>query len=145
MKNNKYTLNTILAAVVFVAVLAVLLVKTFLPAAILPELNIPNMVLLSLIALLTEYCLGACTQRCYICIPVLSALTFGLLPWASGLAQLGEMWKLALAGGVTFTVTTFLFSSITERLASGPKARAAAIVSALGLYLAAQCFVGMIL
>lgn len=145
MKNNKYTLNTLLAAVAFVAMLIVMLVKIFQPAAIIPELSIPNMVLLSLAALLLEYWIGPCAQRCYICIPVLGCLTFFLLPWASGFAPLGEVWKIGLVGGVTFTATTWLFSSITERLSSGVQAKAAAVVSAFGLYLAAQCFAGIIL
>ena len=32
-----------------------------------------------------------------------------------------------------------------ERLSSGPVAKAAPVLSALGLYLAAQCFAGIIL
>lgn len=145
MKNNKYILNTILVAVVFTAMLTMMLVKVFQPAAVLPEMNIPNMVLLSLAALVVEYYLAPGADRCYICIPALSCVTFFLLPWLSGWAGLGEVWKIGLVGGVTFTATTWLFTSITERLTSGPKAKAAAVVSALGLYLAAQCFTGIIL
>ena len=40
MKNNKYLLNTILAAVVFAACAIVLLVRVWLPAAVLPVLNL---------------------------------------------------------------------------------------------------------
>lgn len=145
MKSNKYVLNTILTVVLFVTMLAVMLIKAIQPAAVLPELNIPNMVLLSLAALLIEYYAAPGAVRCYICIPVFSCLSFGLLPLASGYAALGEVWKVALAGGATFTVTTWLFSSMTERLASGPRARAAAAASAVGLFLAAQCFAGIIL
>lgn len=145
MKNNKYILNTILTVVLFTAMLAMMLVKTFQPAAVLPELNIPNMVLISLVALLIEYYAAPGAVRCYICIPVLSCLTFGLLPLMAGCVALGEVWKVALAGGVTFTVTTWLFTSMTERMASGPRAKAAAVLSALGLFLAAQCFAGIIL
>ena len=55
MKKNQYVLNTILAVVVFVTVLALMLVRTFDPEAWLPKLDIPNMVLLSLVALLVEH------------------------------------------------------------------------------------------
>jgi hypothetical protein len=48
-------------------------------------------------------------------------------------------------GGIVFTVCTWLFSSVTQRLVTGPKARAAAVISAFGIYLAAQCFAGIIL
>ena len=145
MKKNQYVLNTILAIVVFAAVLALMLVRTFDPEAWLPKLDIPNMVLLSLVALLVEHYAMPQNKRCYICIPVLSALTFGLLPAVAGVTAMAEAWKFALVGGVVFTVTTWLFSSIADRLSSGPKAHAAAVISALCLYLTAQIFAGMIL
>lgn len=145
MKNNQYLLNTILAAVVFVACAIGMLIRVYLPAAIIPPLNIPNMVLLSLIALLSEHFLTKGNPRCYICIPVFSAITFGILPLMAGFACQHTFWKYGLVGCVVFTVTTFLFTSATERLLTGPKARAAAVVTALGIYLAAQCFAGIIL
>ena len=145
MKKNQYLLNTILAVVVFVAMLVLMLVRTFHPAVWLPKLDIPNMVLLSLVALVFEHYVQPHNKRCYICIPVLSAVTFGLLPAVAGVIAVAEAWKFALVGGVVFTVTTFLYSSIEERLSSGPKAHAAAIISALCLFLASQIFAGMIL
>lgn len=145
MKKNQYLLNTILAAVVFVAVLTLMLVRTFCPAVWLPKLDIPNMVLLSLVSLLIEHYAMPHNKRCYICIPVLSCLTFGLLPAVAGVVAVAAAWKYALVGGAVFTVTTWLFSSITDRLSSGPKAHAAAVISALCLFLAAQIFAGMIL
>ena len=145
MMKNQYVLNTVLAAVVFLAELALMLVRTFCPAAVLPKLDIPNMVLLSLIALVAEHYIAPGNPRCYICIPVFSALTFGLLPLMAGFACVHDFWKYGLVGGVVFTVTTFLFTSMTERVASGTRARFAVVISALGLYLAAQCFAGIIL
>ena len=53
--------------------------------------------------------------------------------------------ELAVAGGVIFTVTTWLFSSVQDRLSSGPAAKAAPIMSAFGIYLAVQGLMGMIL
>ena len=50
MKNNKFLLPILLIGVLFIALLAGMLVQIFLPAAILPPLNIPKMVLLSLLA-----------------------------------------------------------------------------------------------
>lgn len=145
MKDKTYFLNTVLALVLGIGGLACVLVRAFLPHVILPELNVTNMVLLSLIALVADHYLAPNAKRCYICIPVLSAVSFGLLPFAAGLATVGQALRLALVGGVTFAVTTWLFSSIQDRLSTGPAAKAAPAVSALGLYLAAQCLMGMIL
>ena len=145
MKNRKFMFNIFLAGLLFAALLAMVLIRTFLPAAVLPELNIPNMVLLSVAALLLEYYLFPGAARCYLCTALLSLVTFGLLPLAAGFAGVNEAWKLALVGGITATVTTWLFSSITERIESGEEAKAAPIISGLGLFLAAQCFAGIVL
>ena len=145
MKNNKYLLSTILAAVVFVALAVMLVVRVCLPAAVLPPINIPNMVLLSVIALLLEHFLTRGNPRCYICIPVFGAITFGILPLMAGFACQHTFWKFGLVGGVVFTVTTFLFTSAQDRLLTGPKARAAMVITALGIYLASPCFAGIIL
>ena len=144
MKNNKYFLNTALAVEVGVALAACVLLRTFIPAIVLPQLSIPNMVLLSLIALLLDHYLAPGAKRCWICIPVIGCLTFGLLPYAASFAGVLEALKLAVVGGAVFTVTTGLFTSIQDRLRSGPAAKFALILSAFGLYLASQCFAGML-
>lgn len=145
MKNNQYFLNTLLAIVVFAACAIALLVRVWLPAAIIPALNIPNMVALSVIALLLEHFLTGGNPRCYICIPVFAVLTFGILPLMAGFACQHDFWKYGLVGGVVFTVTTFLFTSAQDRLLTGPKAKAAIVITAIGIWLAAQCFAGIIL
>ena len=145
MKNNQYLLNTILTAVVFVACAAAMLVRVWLPTAVLPVLNIPNMVALSVIALLIEHFLTKGNPRCYICIPLFGALTFGILPLMAGFACQHTFWKFGLVGAVVFTATTFLFTSAQDRLLTGPKAKAAIVVTAVGIWLASQCFAGIIL
>jgi hypothetical protein len=145
MKKNMYFLNTALAVVLGTALLVAVLVRTFGPIIIIPPLNIPNMVLLSLIALLADHYLSGGAKRCYICIPVLSALTFGLLPFAACFVGVWDALKLGVVGGVVFTVVTVLFTSIQDRLSSGPDCKAAPVLSAFGLYLAAQCFMGIVL
>ena len=144
MDKKTYTLNTLLAVVLGAALLAFVLVRTFLPNFIIPELDIPNMVLISLAALVLDHYLAPGAKRCYICIPLLSALTFGLLPFAACFVGAGEALKLAVLGAVVFTCVTWLFSSMMDRLSSGPAAKLAPVLSALGLYLAVQCFMGIL-
>ena len=145
MKNNKYFFNTLLVAVLFVVMAVYMTLRLIQPAAVLPPINIPNIVLVCLVALLIEYYLAPGNPRCYICIPLMSALTFGILPLVAGFACQHSFWKLGLVGGAVCTATVWLFSSMADRLLSGPKAKAAAFLSALGLYLAAQCFTGILL
>lgn len=145
MKNKTYTLNTLLAAVLSVALLVCILVRTLAPRVILPQLDIPNMVLISLLALVLDHYIAPGAKRCYICIPLFSAVTFGLLPFAACFVGVLEALKLALVGSAVFTVVTLLYSTTQDRLSSGPVAKAAPVFSALGLYLAFQAFAGMIL
>lgn len=145
MKKNTETLNTILAMVLGAALLVCILVRTFAPRIILPELDVPNLVLISLVALVLDHYLAPNAERCYICIPMFSAITFGLLPYAACFVTGGEALELAFAGGLIFTVMTWLFSSIQDRLSTGPAAKAAPVVSAFGLYLAIQGLMGMFL
>ena len=143
MKNKTYTLNTLLAIVLGAALLVCVLVRTFLPRMILPQLDAVSMVVISLAALLADHYLAPGAKRCYICIPLFSAVTFGLLPFAACFVGGMEALKLGLMGGIVFTATTWLFTSMVDRLSTGPAAKAAPFVSAMGLYLAVQALMGM--
>ena len=145
MDKKTYTLNTLLAVVLGAALLVCVLVRTFLPNFIIPELDIPNMVLISLAALVLDHYLAPGAKRCYICIPVFSAITFGLLPFAACFVGGMEALKLGVYGGIVFTVITWVYSSIQDRLSSGPAAKAAPLMSAFGVYLAIQALMGMFL
>lgn len=145
MKHKTYTLNTLLAVVLGVALLVCVLLRTFAPRLILPQLDVPNLVLISLLALVADHYLAPGAKRCYLCIPVFSAVTFGLLPFAACFVGALDALKLAAVGGVVFTVVTWLYSSMMDRLASAPVPKAAPVLSALGLYLAVQCFAGILL
>ena len=145
MKNNKFLLPTLLVAVLFVALLAGMLLQIFIPAVVLPPLNIPNMVLLSVVALLVDYFLTKGTPRCYLCVALFGVAAFAVLPLMAGFACIHDFWKYGVVGGITFAITTFLFTSAAQRLRTGPKAPAALVLTALGIFLAAQCFAGIIL
>ena len=145
MKNNKYILNTALAAVMFIALAVAVILRTVIPAVVLPPLDIPNMVLISVVALLIDHYAAKDAPRCYICIPVFAFVTFALLPFAAGYAMFNDALILGVVGCIVFTVTTFLYTSIKERIASGPASPIAPFMSAFGLYLAAQCFAGIII
>lgn len=144
MEKKTYTLNTLLAVILGAVLLIAVLVRIFAPRMILPRLDLANMVLISLAALLADHYLAPGAKRCYICIPVFSAITFGLLPFAACFVGAMDALKLAVLGGAVFTVTTWLFSSMTDRISTGPAAKAAPFASAVGLYLAAQCFMGIL-
>ena len=145
MKNNKYFLNTLLTLVLFVIMAVFMVLRAVQPPVILLPLNIPNMVLISLLVLLLEFYLAPGNPRCYFCIPALAMLSFGILPLMAGFACQHTFWKLGLVGGVVFAVTTWLFTAMTDRLRSGPQARLAPIIGALCIYLAAQSFAGILL
>lgn len=143
MKDKTYTLNTLLAVVLGVCLLVCVLARTFLPGVIIPELDATNMVLISLIALVLEHYTAKGEKRRWISLILLSALTFGLLPFAACFVGALEALKLGALGGVVFAVTVWLFDAMADRISSGPAAKAAPAVGALGLYLAVQALMGM--
>ena len=143
MKNKTYTLNTILTAVL-AAVLAVMVVlRAFAPNIILPKFDIPMLTAISLAALVLDHYLAPGAKRCYICIPVFAALSFGILPFAAGVVALTNVLGLAVSGCVIFTAATWTFTSIQDRISTGPAARLAPVMSALGIWLAVQAFAGI--
>ena len=143
MKNKTYTLNTVLN-VVLTAVLAVMVVlRTVSPQLILMQFDIVSITGISLAALVLDHYLAKGAKRCYVCIPLFAALSFGILPWAAGMVAVKYLLGLAISGAVIFTITTFVFTSIQDRLSSGPAAKLAPIMSALGIWLAVQAFAGI--
>ena len=143
MKNKTYTLNTVLTAVL-AAVLAVMVVlRAVSPQLILMQFDIVSITGISLAALVLDHYLAKGAKRCYICIPVFAALSFGILPFAAGMVALKDILGLAASGAVIFTLCTFAFTSIQDRLSSGPAAKAAPIMSAFGIWLAVQAFAGI--
>lgn len=140
---KKYMLNTFLAGVATVALLAMVIARAICPILVLPGFDIPNLVLISLIALLLDHYIVKDAPRCYICIPVFAFLTFALLPLAAGFVQPFQVLGLGIKGCITFTVATWLYTSMADRISSGPSAKLAPIISAAGLYLASQIFMGM--
>lgn len=145
MKEKTYFLNILLALFTGIALLAAMMVRVFVPIASIPEPGIPELVLFSLIVLLVEHYLKKSGTRCYLCVFLLSVVTFGLLPWVAGFVPAGMIVKTALGGAVVFTATTWVFASMQERMASGNTSKLAPIVNALGLYLAVQGLTGIFL
>lgn len=145
MREKTYLLNIILAVFTGIALLAAMMVRVFVPIAYIPTPGIPEMVLFSLLVLLFEHYLKKTGTRCYICVFILSAVTFGLLPWVAGFVSLNEIWKTALSGGIIFTATSWVFASMVERMNSGKSGKAAPVVNALGIYLAVQGLAGLFL
>ena len=143
MKNKTYTLNTVLSAVLAVVLGAMVAIRAFAPQIILPVFDIPTLTAISLAALVVDHYLAKGAKRCYICIPLFAALSFGVLPYAAGMVALSNLLGLALTGAAVFTVCTFVFTSIQDRLSSGPAAKLAPIMSALGIWLAVQAFAGI--
>ena len=143
MKNKTYTLSTLLSVVLGTVLLVMMLLRAFAPNIILPIFDIPTLTAISLAALVLDHYLAPNAKRCYVCIPVFAALSFGILPFAAGMVAVKYLLGLALTGAVVFTVCTFVFTSIQDRLSSGPAANLAPLMSAFGIWLAVQAFAGI--
>ena len=140
MKNKTYTLSTVLTAVLAAVLTAMVILRAVSPQLILMQFDIVSITGICLIALVLDHYVAPGAKRCWICIPVFAALSFGILPVAAGMVALKDALGLALSGCVIFTLCTFVFTSIQDRLSSGPAARLAPVMSALGIWLAVQAF-----
>ena len=145
MRNSKYFLNTVLTILVGIGLASAILVRTFAPIIILPKMSIPAIVLISVIALVIERYVAPNAQRCYISVGVFSALTFGFLPFIAGFITPNGILIYFFGGAAVFTLSTWLFDLMVDRLSSGPAAKLAPLLSGFGLYLASQCFMNIIL
>ena len=145
MKNNRFFLPIVLVAVLFLALLLGMILQICLPAVVLPQLNIPNIVLLSVMVLLIDHFVAKDSKRCYLSILIFGFVVFAALPLMAGFTCIHNFWKIGLVGAITFTVTTFLFTSAAARLKTGPKAPVALVLTGFGMYLAAQCFAGILI
>ena len=143
MKNKTYTLSTVLTAVLAAVLAAMVILRAVSPQLILMQFDIVTITAISLAALVLDHYVAPGAKRCYICIPVFAVLAFGILPLAAGMVALKNALGLALTGAVIFTLCTFVFTSIQDRLSSGPAAKLAPIMSALGVWLAVQAFAGI--
>ena len=145
MKNTTFRLNSILTIVLGIVLFAGILLRVFAPIVILPSLDIPNIVLISLMTLLADNYVSKDHTRPYVWIWVLSTLAFALLPWVAGFVSGVTVLKTAVVGGIVFTAVAWMFSSVQERIQSGKSTKVTLLVCAIGIYFAAQCFAGMIL
>ena len=144
MKKRNDMLGILLAVITGAAMLSAMLVRAFLPRMILMKLDGMTALLLSLGALVLDFYLFGKSKRNFWLITLYGALIFGIFPWVACFLVPMAALKSAVIGAVIFTVVTFLFDTMTDRLSSGPASVAAPFISAFGLYLAAQCLMGII-
>ncbi len=141
---RKDLLGVFLAAAAGVYFLSAMLIRAFAPAIILPRYDGMLILAISLAALVLDFYVAKRSARVYPALPVYAALVFGLFPWLSCFEMPLEALKGGILGAVIFTVTAFLFDSLTNRLESGNKAPLAPLISAFCIYLSATALTTII-
>ena len=143
MEKKNFVLNVLLAVVLGAGLLVGMVWKAFQPNVVLADLELPAIAALVLIALVIEYLWKGTQKRAWAVQIVLAAITFAVIPFAVGYAGTGI--GLILCGTVMFTALTWIFDSVAERLDVTCDCKCAMIPTAFVMYLACQCFMGMIL
>lgn len=143
MEKKSFVLNVLLAVVLGAGLLVGVVWSAFQPNVVLSNLDIPAMAALVLIALLIEYLWKGTEKRAWAVQIVLAAVTFAVLPFAAGYAGAGI--RITVCGTILFAVLTWLFDSMAERMSVTCDCKCAMIPTAFVMYLACQCFMGMIL
>ena len=143
MKKESMILNTLLAVVLGAGLLTGMVWRAFQPNVVLPDLDIPAMAALVLIALVLEYLLTGTKKRVWAMQIVLAAVTFAVLPWAADLPYMSLM--TVVCGTAVFAALTWMFDFAVDRLEVTADCKYAVIPTAFVMYLACQCFMGMII
>ena len=143
MEKKNFVLNVLLAVVLGAGLLVGMVWKAFQPNVVLADLELPAIAALVLIALVIEYLWKGTQKRAWAVQIVLAAITFAVILFAAGYAGTGI--GLILCGTVMFTALTWIFDSVAERLDVTCDCKCAMIPTAFVMYLACQCFMGMIL
>lgn len=144
MKKNSYFINIILIGWMGILCLIHVLIRTFSPGTVLSPLSVPFFVAVSTATLVTEYYLKNEGERQWIISAPLAGLTFTVLPMAVGWDMSLPIWKLFVAGTLVFLVTGLLYRSIGKRMSSGPSGKFSPLANGFILYLASQCFAGLL-
>lgn len=144
MDKKRDLLGIILASTVGIAILSAMLIRAFQPQIIIPKLDASAVVLLSVIALLIDYYFVKMSRRVYTLIPLYAALIFGIFPWVGCFMSPINAVISALLGAVIFTVVTFVFDSIINRMSISKATKIAPLVVGFGIYLSSQCLIGII-
>ena len=143
MEKKSFVLNILLAAVLGAGLLVGIVWSAFQPNVVLSNLDIPAMAALVLIALLIEYLWKGTEKRAWAVQIVLAAVTFAVIPFAAG--YVGAGIKITVCGTILFAVLTWIFDSVAERMSVTCDCKCAMIPTAFVMYLACQCFMGMII
>lgn len=143
MEKKSFVLNILLAVVLGAGLLVGIVWSAFQPNVVLADLDISAIAALVLIALVIEYLVKGTQKRAWVMQIILAAVTFGVLPFAAGYAGAGL--GVAVCGTVVFTVLTWMFDSVAERLEVTADCKYAMIPTAFVMYLACQCFMGMMI
>ena len=142
MEKKSFVLNGLLAAVLGAGLLVGMIWRVFVPNVVLADLNIPSMAAIVLITLLIEYFVKGTQKRAWAVQIILAAVTFAVLPFAAGLASAGV--KVTILGTVVFAALTWIFDSVAERMTITADCKYVMIPTAFVMYLACQCFMGML-
>ena len=143
MEKKNFVLNVLLAAVLGAGLLVGMVWRAFQPNVVLADLELPVIAALILIALVIEYLFKGTQKRAWAVQILLAAITFAVIPFAAGYAGAGI--RLILCGTAMFAALTFIFDSVAERVNVTCDCKCAMIPTAFVMYLACQCFMGMIL
>ena len=143
MKKNLYFVNILFIIEMGLLGLVSVLLRSFAPAMVLPHLDLPHLVLFSVIPMIfSDYMAPEMKGHSMIHI-LLGTMTLTALPlcaqWTIGV----PVWKFLMISLGAFGMTWVIYQSIGRRMASGVSGRFAPLINGVMLFLASQCFQGL--
>ena len=144
MRKNQYLINVLHMMIVGFFCLMAIFIKTFFPYVLIPKISIPLLVLFSLIPMVLAYYMKAEGERNLLITAVLAGLTYAMFPFCSGLDTEISFVSLFLIGTIVFWLTDLCYESLEERMRTGPHYVSTPVANAFAIYLASQCFHGLL-
>lgn len=142
--NRRYVKSIIYIVIVTIASLVALVAHSFFPDIMFPSVSIPMIVLFAALSEMLSFYLKINDDGCPFVSALFASVATVVLPLLARVDFKQSVWIVLLVSYAVYLLVDIIYSSISDRMKSGPKAIFAPAVNCLMLYLASEAFMGIL-
>lgn len=143
MMSQRYLKCIIYIAIITIASLVALVSNSFFPDIMFPSISIPMLVLFAALAQMLAFYLRIDDEGCPFLSAMFASIATVTLPLLARVEFKHSIWIMFIVSYAVYVAVDFIYSSIADRMKSGPKAILAPAVNCLLLFLASEAFMGL--
>ena len=144
MMKQRYLKSIIYIGIITIASLVALVSNSFFPDIMFPSISIPMFVLFAALAQMLAYYLKIDDEGCPFVSALFASIASVVLPLLARFDLRHSAWIMLLVSYAVYLAIDFIYSSMADRMKSGPKAILAPAVNCLLLFLASEAFMGLL-